>query len=815
MNLKKIILFSLVFLISLMSVNATDLTFGNAHNNGNVIGYQTTNSHKFAQSFVGNNEFLHNISFRYGYGGSPTDQINITIQTDSVGDPSGTILSYAYFDATDIITAWSSTEIKTITLVSDLNITSGTTYWIVLERTGSLSTVDWLAVPQEAGDPYSNGCWKEYNTGAWLACTTYDVYGKIQTSSSPIIPVIPPISLIIDDINLINNTITNNIYLDVALNISNISTNNLINTTLYLNNGSSYQIGANTQNVSYTLNNISEGYFDIWTYSYNNETNVTSSNYTYLFDFTPPSIEFLNVSERTEAQLNFTEVFNVTDALSGLASCSITLTYLENVTNASQHDQLINCTDTTNLTASGEYNAFIYALDNAGNVNTSSVNGTYNPLFYVYFENSTGGRVTNFTINGTQYNEVFSERVNGYAFGVVNFQFNKAGYETLDFQLNFTPTELINTTLNVEAPYITILIKELTNGSLVAPADFTLLYYNTDDDISKTYDITNNNTLVIRNLFDVNKSLTLNLVDQNGSIITNKKIVAPYTDTNISFYVATGETMKTRYFEVLSSSLSPITNDEVSLYVYLGSGEFVLHSQKDTNELGIVNFDIVTTKYIYTICNEYQDKQACLNQVIFDDIQTDYQIIHAQTLAGTTRNVLEYIEWSYSEVKTNSTSEMSFFFEDTQTNVDSFCLNVSRHDGTSLNHVGEFCSTNPGGVIVQTFSLSENQYLEYTFLYKIDSTSYILKKERSYFIGQAIEDLKALGILDLIFLIVFFAGIGTLLLFNSFEVYSIGILGLLLGIVSIQAYVNNEYVNVLLWGILALKTGFVYYVRGD
>ena len=350
---------------------------------------------------------------------------------------------------------------------------------------------------------------------------------------------------------------------------------------------------------------------------------------------------------------------------------------------------------------------------------------------------------------------------------------------------------------------------------MVSPSNFTLLYTNEEDGVSQNINIVNNNTYTFANTFGENKSVTLKLVNGNGTIITNQRIITPYNNFNVSFYIDEDETLSSKYFEVLSSSLSPITNDEVSLYVYLKTGELVLHSQKDTNELGIVSFEVIPAQYVYTICNEYNGRIKCLNQVTFDNIQTDYQIIHIPTLEGTTRNVLEFIEWSYEETKTNTTSEMTFLFQDRQTNTDRFCMNVSRHDGTSLNNIGSYCVNGASGGVTQTFSLNEGEYLEYTFLYEIDGVKYILSKERSYFIGQSIEDIKNLGILDLIFLIIFFGAIGTLLLFNSFEVYSIGILSLLLGIVSIQSYVNGDYVNILLWGVLAIKTAFVYFVRGD
>ncbi|MDX1699185.1 MAG: LamG-like jellyroll fold domain-containing protein, partial [Melioribacteraceae bacterium] len=199
-----------------------------------------------------------------------------------------------------------------------------------------------------------------------------------------------------ENINLINNTYTNSSSLDVAINISVQNTNSDINTTMYLNNGSSYQIGTNTQNVTYTLSGIDESSYNIWFFSENNQTNVTSSNYTYTFDYTGPNITVIgNLTQ--DFVVNFSEIFNVTDTLSGILSCTINATYLENVTNASQYNRFGNCNDTIGFGAAGLYNGFLEAYDNAGNLATYSINGTIETYVYVNFFAENGSAITNYS----------------------------------------------------------------------------------------------------------------------------------------------------------------------------------------------------------------------------------------------------------------------------------------------------------------------------------------------------------------------------------------------------------------------------------
>ena len=124
-----------------------------------------------------------------------------------------------------------------------------------------------------------------------------------------------------------------------------------------------------------------------------------------------------------------------------MSKLGVNITYLENVTNASQQDRLINCTDTSVFTKAGLYNGFINASDLAGIIETLSVNGTIEPIIYIYFKDVYGNDISNYSAsvvnnNITQYTVTnhnnplnISPFYNGsLALGNYTFLFNKIGY---------------------------------------------------------------------------------------------------------------------------------------------------------------------------------------------------------------------------------------------------------------------------------------------------------------------------------------------------------------------------------------------------
>jgi len=203
-----------------------------------------------------------------------------------------------------------------------------------------------------------------------------------------------------------------------------------------------------------------------------------------------------------------------------------------------------------------------------------------------------------------------------------------------------------------------------------------------------------------------------------------------------------------------------------------------------------------------------------LQQVTFENSATDpYQIVHDADLTAIEKNYLNYISWSYSENKTNTTSEMTFTFIDSQSLVSSFCYNVTRYTNNTSSYIGEYCNNNPSGQIVQTFSLTTDQYLIYNFYYYYNNEKHSLLSFTSYAENLDIKEANKTSLYDSLFLLIYFGMIGLLLKFNNFTIYNIGILSLLAVFLSIQAIFNESYVLSSIWFFMLLKTITLYFVR--
>lgn len=530
----------------------------------------------------------------------------------------------------------------------------------------------------------------------------------------------------------------------------------------------------------------------------NGETTLTKN---FTVDTTKPTINLFNTTQSNSYNVLWSNFFNYSDI--NFKSCLV-----------QYNNSDYNCSSYNFLTAQNK-TINVLVEDLAGNTQEQSFIFLVNPLHTIYFNNKTGSRVTNFSLNNENYIDSFQFNTYNYSLGENTFTFIKSGLEKFIFTLNLTETSNFNLSYNLNAPYITIKLKNLKDNNLINKTDFRILYFNNNDNQNKVYNIVNNNTLVFRNDFDVNKSITLNLIYGNKTL-TNEKLIAPFENTEIIFYI-TAETLETKFFEVLTPSLVEVPNTDVYLYLFNeNTNDFILYSQKQTNEAGVVSFEVVPNKYIYNVCNSYNSVEKCLKQKVFDTIESDFQIIHLQDYKGTTRNILNNLEWSAAETeRTASTSQVTFNFKDLQTNVESFCINVDRYTNNQITYNNSFCKTGYSGAIVQTFNLLESQHIKYSFNYILDNQSYPLKQLKVYFNKAGTEDLKTSGVLDLFLIIVFFGAVGVLLGTKNLEIYIFGIAAVMLAIVSLQAYFNANYMHVGMWGFLTLKSGFLYYVRKD
>lgn len=236
------------------------------------------------------------------------------------------------------------------------------------------------------------------------------------------------------------------------------------------------------------IGGIPEGVHNISFFAENNETNTTSQNFTFTVDLTAPVIDVIDNISQNNLEINFSTIFNVTDALSGLDSCTINITELENVT--SPDNFLINCTDTQTFTSAGKHNFFVLATDNAGNIETLSINDTIIPYIFVFF-NSTAtnitqtdysirifhpdGRITSPTPNDDGATLLSPVNEGELDLGIHTLEFTKFGFNRENFTVNITESSNFNITFNVTPVTLNIKMFNISNTDEQLTFNVTIL----------------------------------------------------------------------------------------------------------------------------------------------------------------------------------------------------------------------------------------------------------------------------------------------------------------------------------------------------
>jgi len=120
--------------------------------------------------------------------GSPTDDARVHIQTDSGGSPSGTYLGYALVSPANISS--SSYPWLRFTFSTPVSVSAATKYWVVLQRAGAPSTLNYYMAGVDEALSFAGGEFKIYNhvVTSWISrapdCNLiFRVIGMKETSS--------------------------------------------------------------------------------------------------------------------------------------------------------------------------------------------------------------------------------------------------------------------------------------------------------------------------------------------------------------------------------------------------------------------------------------------------------------------------------------------------------------------------------------------------------------------------------------------------------------------------------------------------------
>jgi hypothetical protein len=135
------------------------------------IGEVSANQ-RLAQSFkLEMTQDVSYIKLRLRKEGNPTDALNISLQSDNAGVPSGTTLASAALNATSVSADgynWSQVSFSALS-----KLTASVNYWLVIQHSGALNASAYYLAGLDESASYLNGVLRVYNSsnGLWTART--------------------------------------------------------------------------------------------------------------------------------------------------------------------------------------------------------------------------------------------------------------------------------------------------------------------------------------------------------------------------------------------------------------------------------------------------------------------------------------------------------------------------------------------------------------------------------------------------------------------------------------------------------------------
>lgn len=542
-------------------------------------------------------------------------------------------------------------------------------------------------------------------------------------------------------LNISNGAAYNNYPLGISM-----TTTSNVNMSVYVN-GVLNQTFTDTNSSTISLY-LPEQYNNL-SFKSEDGSGVNWNNITIINDYTAPNITVIGPITQ-DFEVNFSTIFNVTDALSGLASCTINITYLENITNASQYDKFVNCTDTTQFQAAGLYNGFVEAIDNAGNIATLSINGTIQPFVYVNFFMVNGSAITNY--NATIYhpsgfirydlntnNPVNISPVYNGSLDLGNYtvQFSKFGYITTNFTIpinetsggkeyNFTITES-NININIydrttgallSGPLVEVTILELGAGNTttgqISFQDFNFQVGTYSVQAISTGYYTEQKDFYYSG--QANATVSLYLLEEN--LTTSSTLYVPVTDEwdNI---ISGSDTRLLEYdssifgFKEVSQCYTD-TNGECRFLVEVGLKTYIVTTQKTIN-------GILYTAQTSEEGEKFLPEISGGEEILGRDIIRNLKLQITDTIVTTDFYGL-YITSPDTEndtiISTNSTSltiEIPISFTATDNLDYTICLEGYRFTNSSMNSImTPICTTGSSGII-PTSPISLNKDYNYQF----------------------------------------------------------------------------------------------------
>jgi hypothetical protein len=554
----------------------------------------------------------------------------------------------------------------------------------------------------------------------------------------------------------------------------NLNSTDVGNFSYKLNGGTDTTIENNVNETSLNIT-LSEGNNSFeWFFDGENLLNEST-----IIDVTSPNISIIGNLTQTAFEVDFSTIFNVTDTLSGLASCTLNATYLENVTNASQYDKFVNCTDTTSFGAAGLYNGFIEAVDNAGNVATLSVNGIIQPFVYINFkfENGTsvsqyngeiihpGGEVETFTDtdNPLPISPYFDGSLD---LGVYNVTFQKLGITTATFQINITETSGgTETNFTVRTAVINIEIRDKNTLGLITGTNFSLEFVASVGAVTST----TTGLVSLSNLLFQNEQYTLIVSSEDYSTETaffdfnnqENKTITIYminkTQTNLGFVRIN---VLNTFGQAISGAIVQALQWDSTTSSYIKVSE----SKTSEDGVGLLNIILDDKYYIFSAYTTTENSINSTDQIIATAQNGKNIFLTLQDATTQERGLIQGLTTNITESFNNATNISTVAFEWINIyggNIES-CINAYRLGVTGEKSLlSENCGApSSSGTLIKSFYINSTYDVLISAEVRLEDGGYLTIKSFLHYSSLSLPTLiTEYGLQYFILMIVFIIGI--------------------------------------------------------
>ena len=549
---------------------------------------------------------------------------------------------------------------------------------------------------------------------------------------------------------------------------------NLYSSTPYVSHCSD----CNTTTIN--LYNLDEGLNDL-----NLITESLLQTESFTIDTIAPNISIIgNITQ--DFEVNFSTVFNVTDALSGLASCTINATYLENITNASQYDRDGDCTDTIVFGATGLYNGFLTAIDNAGNIETLSINGTVETFVYLNFFNENATAINNYsaiiyhpdgeieyiynTSNPIELSPYHDDKLD---IGTYIVTFDKLGYDLYNISVVINETsggEVYN--YSVPGALIQITVYDINDFTLIDNSTTTIEIIGSS--FSQSY-TTSTGYLNITSLFMEEE--TYNVIVSNSDYETstiafnfnNQEIIT--VDAYLTPLEVNETLIADLIIRVIDDYETPLKGINVIQYVWdSGQSKYVQANLKATDYAGETSFKVFLNTKLYNFCAEYQGVQYCETDLSIN-INTEEVVIEVpiSEIAITDIDPIYDVEFSYTLTNTSYESggvnytSVTFSYSNPSQDVDEYCLKIYEINNLQRTLVANQCdSSHITGLSIDIIENTSKSYVAIATVQVGDSIRQI-DSLTLYAQYELQEELEQFGFVKLVLLVIISFVIGVAL----------------------------------------------------